>query len=1786
MNRLHIAIPLATLLVALTLGVAVAAAPPLPASFYGTATIAGQNLLAGTAVAAFVGSTRFAQTTTFITNGVAVYRIDVPGDDPDTPAVEGGHEGDTIRFQVMGFDAEQTAIWHSGTYTQLDLTASGGPPIALDQSVTTDEDTPRAITLTAIDTDPLTYTVVTTPAFGLLSGTPPNLTYTPNADYFGPDALTFKANDGTFDSNVATISITVRPVNDAPRLPPIDDVVMNEGESRSVFVSATDPEGNPIALSASQLPAFATFADNGSGRGTLILSPGFNDAGVYPRVTMRASDGLLSSTREFTVTVHDAAPLPTVRFFPAKGMNVAQLEDGASVAGFSSVQSTSTSVRPENAIDNNLYSNWVTANGQTTNQWIKVNLTGNGLQVVDRVVLKGTGSTNGLQDFEIRVSTIGTANADFTTIYTGTVPRDNNVHEFTFEPVRAAYVQLFVRNNWGNTSNIVVSHFQVWTRDREGGIVSLQEGPPASITDFSSQWSTGYSPENAIDENAGTAWFSANGQTTNQWIKVRLGGGLTYTIDRVRLQSDASNDVARDFEIRVSTTITDDAAFATVFSSTMTKTADLQEFAFVAPVQARYVQLFVRNNYGSTCCVRVNTFQVLTPDGANVARREGVGTFVLDFSSQWGPTYSPNRAIDFDTNTDWATANGQVTDQWIKIRLIEGAPYLIDRVRLKGYSGNASPKDFQIRVSNTSLNDADFKTVLSSTLPSDGESHWFSFPQVAAKYAQLFIFNNYGNTTYLGVRDFQVYSTELGGAAVPFDDFSSDPLGVSIVAWSWDFGDGMTSTTQHPVHTFTAPGIYPVRLAATNASGLSNTATLSYTVLRPPAADFTWSPLTPNEGQFTSFTDRSADADGTILAWRWRFSYTTSQPASQNPYTSFPDDGNYAVALNVVDSQLLSNEVTRTVTVLNVPPTANAGPDRTMVWGQNWNVGAAVSDPGVADLASLVCDWDFGDGRSASITNCSNVNVRVAYSYTLPNVYTATLMVTDKDGASASDSALFTVTKRPTSLLYTGARRVEEGQPVPLRARLRDSLGQAVISRTIQFTLDSLTSSATTDANGVAETSLVFNGLPGIYTVTASFTEDAFYLPSADSRGFTVSGLFPKVITATLQPGESITESKQAIIPRSFPAADIVLAFDTTVSMSGFISQAKAEGINIVDELSGLIEDGRFAIVYHGDYPRAYNSFDYNAGYGSGNDVPYRLAQPLTADRTLIVNGINNVLNTSGADGPESYVTVMYESVAELIGDPHPTQGVLGYRPGSRKLLIHFHDNVPHDNNLNEGVPGKTGILTTGGEPGRNLIMDETSDPSRIGPPFNDDLNLQTVLAQMAANNVTLIAVRTSTAYQEYWNYWAGLTGGRVLLLTSGATTIAEAVRQAIEQEAGMIGRVTLQPSAGFESWVNVTPSEYLSVTTPSELNFNVVIAPPLGTPTGTYTFTLTLIGDGAAYGRQAIIITVPETSTPTPTNTPTPTDTPTPTPTETPTPTPTPTDTPTPTSTNTPSPTASYTPTSTDTPSPTPTDTATPTATDTPTGTPTPTRTFTATATDTHTPTPTDTPTSTPTDTPTPTPTDTPTPTPTWTFTPTPTATQAPTATPILACELYPIAFHANSLVGVAVGDIAEDIYNGTQPGNFGWLTWAGSPSVGTLVTSLTPPGDSYTYLNPSNPADHVVSVGDWIQGRPGVANSSDVRAALDGLKTIDIVVPVWDAAAGGGNHATYRVVNFARMRLTDYDLSDENRISARFLGYATCADVNLVPRPASFKAVLAGLSRTLVSIRTLMQTVAVPSR
>jgi len=148
----------------------------------------------------------------------------------------------------------------------------------------------------------------------------------------------------------------------------------------------------------------------------------------------------------------------------------------------------------------------------------------------------------------------------------------------------------------------------------------------------------------------------------------------------------------------------------------------------------------------------------------------------------------------------------------------------------------------------------------------------------------------------------------------------------------------------------------------------------------------------------------------------------------------------------------------------------------------------------------------------------------------------------------------------------------------------------------------------------------------------------------------------------------------------------------------------------------------------------------------------------------------------------------------------------------------------------------------------------------------------------------------------------------------------------------------------------------------------------------------------------------------------------------------------------------------------------------------------------------------------------------------------------------LYPIALHRDTVLSAVTGQQLLDILNGTSPGNFGWLNWTGTQGEPALVQSLTPPGDSGTYVNPNDPNDHTLSVNDWVYGRPGATNSNGVRDALDAFKPLIITVPVWDTAAGQGSSVKYHVAGFARVQITDYRLPGQNKLSAIYWGTAGC--------------------------------------
>src|SRR6266446_1737076 len=119
----------------------------------------------------------------------------------------------TVQFQMTDGDGGRS----DPVTKTLSIIRVNDRPVANPQSVKIFKNTAKPITLTGFDpdADALTFSIVSAPlaSQGTLSGTPPNITFTPLANYIGPSSFTFKVNDGTIDSLPATVTISVVPRN-------------------------------------------------------------------------------------------------------------------------------------------------------------------------------------------------------------------------------------------------------------------------------------------------------------------------------------------------------------------------------------------------------------------------------------------------------------------------------------------------------------------------------------------------------------------------------------------------------------------------------------------------------------------------------------------------------------------------------------------------------------------------------------------------------------------------------------------------------------------------------------------------------------------------------------------------------------------------------------------------------------------------------------------------------------------------------------------------------------------------------------------------------------------------------------------------------------------------------------------------------------------------------------------------------------------------------------------------------------------------------------------------------------------------------------------------------------------------------------------------------------------------------------------------------------------------------------------------------------------------------------
>lgn len=201
------------------------------------------------------------------------------------------------------------------TFT-FNVTMTNDAPVANNGSFSTDEDTPISDIIPASDAngDSLTYSKVSDPSNGSVNIVSNVFTYIPNNNYSGSDSFTFKVNDGTSDSNTATITITVNAVNNAPVITEGTSITvsMSKNSSPTAFnkiLNATDANGNTLTWSISSPAGNGTASASGTGTAksiSYIPTTGYTGSDSF---VVQVSDGSLMDTITINVTITNNVPV-------------------------------------------------------------------------------------------------------------------------------------------------------------------------------------------------------------------------------------------------------------------------------------------------------------------------------------------------------------------------------------------------------------------------------------------------------------------------------------------------------------------------------------------------------------------------------------------------------------------------------------------------------------------------------------------------------------------------------------------------------------------------------------------------------------------------------------------------------------------------------------------------------------------------------------------------------------------------------------------------------------------------------------------------------------------------------------------------------------------------------------------------------------------------------------------------------------------------------------------------------------------------------------------------------------------------------------------------------------------------------------------------------------------------------------------------------------------------------------------------------------------------------------
>ncbi|MBO9521805.1 MAG: PKD domain-containing protein [Nocardioidaceae bacterium] len=353
------------------------------------------------------------------------------------------------------------------------------------------------------------------------------------------------------------------------------------------------------------------------------------------------------------------------------------------------------------------------------------------------------------------------------------------------------------------------------------------------------------------------------------------------------------------------------------------------------------------------------------------------------------------------------------------------------------------------------------------------------------------------------------------GTPVHFATSATGPCAAGAT-YSWDFGDGSgPGHTATPQHTYADNGHYTGQVVVTDATGLTDVKDFAVDVdnADPNVTVVPGAPVTVPWGKPLTLKAQAVDpgaADQSTLTYDWAFGDGDSiDNGGASATHAWAVPGDRTPTVNVCDKDGACTLRDFTVHVRTHATTLSyTGPQAADFSSTSTLTASLVDEFGTAiNNAPVVFSVD-GSPVGTATTNASGqaslayVVTRTAGAHTVSASYAGSALF-DADGSGSSP---YGVSAMASTIAYTGGLKGAPNKPTAVSAKVVDALGRPLAGYVVTFVIGSQSATATTNASGVAATSITLTQKPGFYPLTASWAGDpGKYLGASTSAQFSLN---------------------------------------------------------------------------------------------------------------------------------------------------------------------------------------------------------------------------------------------------------------------------------------------------------------------------------------------------------------------------------------------------------------------------------------------------------------------------------------------------------------------------------------------------------------------------------------------------------------------------------------------------------------------------------------------------------